>query len=130
VSKRLHRWRPGLLVALFALAAQITFGAMAPDAASRPTPDQQLAALLADPGAICHGGAGDGQQTPHHHALDCLLCPYCAAIGTAAVLRSDDPTLPISRAGQIAVAVAVAAIIALPPPPLLAARPRGPPILA
>jgi hypothetical protein len=126
----LDRWRPGLLAALFALAAQILFGAAAPDMGVRATPEQQLAALLADPGAICHGATGGGQQAPHHHAVDCLLCPYCAAIASAAMLRSDDPTLPIPRAGPIAVAIVTASSIARPPSRLLAAQPRGPPILA
>jgi hypothetical protein len=127
---RLHRWRPGLFVALFALAAQLVLGVAAPEAGIRPTPDQQLAALLADPGSICHGDVGGGQPSQHHHDIDCPLCPYCAAITAAAVLRSDDPTLPIPRAGVIAVAVATPQIVALPPLPRLAARPRGPPILA
>ncbi len=130
MSKRLHRWRPGLFAALLALAAQLVFGVVAPEAVARPSPDQQLAALLADPGAICHGDAGGGQQTPHHHGIDCALCPYCAAITAAAVLRSDDPTLPIPRAGPIAVALAEPTPVTLAPTPRLAARPRGPPILA
>ena len=129
MSARLHRWRPGLLAALLALAAQLVLGVVDPQAGVRPTPEQRLAALLADPSAICHGDAGDGQPAPHHRGVDCLLCPYCAAI-TAAVLRSDDPTLPIPQAGPIAVAAAAPESVTLPPMPRLAARPRGPPILA
>jgi len=130
VSTRLHRWRPGLLVAFFALAAQIAFGIAGPDALSQPSPEQQLAALLADPGAICHGSEGGDQRTPHHHAIDCVLCPYCAAITGAALLRGDDPTLPVPRAGPIAAAPAVPAGVVLPQSPLFTARPRGPPVLA
>jgi hypothetical protein len=130
VSKRLHHWRPGLLAALLALAAQLLFGAVAPDADARPTPDQQLAALLADPGTICHGDVGGGQQTPHHHGIDCLLCPYCAAVIAAAMPRGDGPMLPRPRDGPIAIAIAAPDSVTPPPAPCLAARPRGPPILA
>jgi hypothetical protein len=117
------------LAALFALAVQIALGTAAPGAGIRPTAEQQLAALLADPGAICHGSAGGDRQAPHHHATGCLLCPYCGAIGAVAVLHGGNPTLPIPRAGPIAVRDAAA-----PPPvhstsPFLAAQPRGPPIL-
>jgi DNA-binding helix-hairpin-helix protein with protein kinase domain len=130
VRTRSNIQRVGFLAALFALAAQLVLGIAAPDIALRPTPDQQLAALLADPGAICHGATGEGQRAPHHHAADCLICPYCAAIAAAVAVRSDDPTLPIPRAGSIAVSVVVPAGIVPPPSPPLAAPPRGPPILA
>jgi len=115
---------------VLALVAQVAFGFAAPEPGVRLTPDQKLAILLADPGAICHGDPGGEQRAPHHHGIDCLLCPYCAAIGTVAALRSDDPTLPISRAGPIAVAVAAAQTISRLPSLVLAAQPRGPPILA
>jgi hypothetical protein len=115
---------------VLALVAQVAFGFAVPEAGVRLTPDQKLAVLLADPGAICHGDPVGGQSAPHHHGIDCLLCPFCAAIGTAAVLRSDDPTLPIPRAGPIEVALTVARSIAWLQPLPLAAQPRGPPILA
>jgi hypothetical protein len=115
---------------VLALVAQVVFGFTAPETGVRLRPDQKLAVLLADPGAICHGDPGGGQPAPHHHGIDCLLCPYCAAIGTVAALRSDDPKLPIPRAGPIAVAVVASQPVSQPPPHLLAAQPRGPPILA
>jgi hypothetical protein len=118
-----------LLAALLALASQLILGIAAPDAGIRATPDQQLSALLADPGVICHDSSGGGQKQPHHHAVDCLLCPYCGAITAAAVLRGDDPALPIPRAGLIALAVSRPNSIKLPPSALLTARPRGPPVL-
>jgi hypothetical protein len=122
VNRRLHRWHSGLLAALFALAAQFLIGAAAPEPNMRPTPEQQLSVLLADRGVICHGDVGGGgEQAPHHHAIDCMLCPYCAVVATAAVLRGGDPTLPIPRAGPIAVARAASQSITLPPSPKLAA---------
>jgi hypothetical protein len=119
-----------LLLALLALAAQLALGIAAPDAGRRPTAEQKLAALLADPGAICHGDVGSGQPARHHRAAECLLCPYCAAIATAADLHRDDPTLPMPRAGPIAIAIGAPQTIRLAPVPRLAARPRAPPILS
>lgn len=125
MGSRLHRWRPGLLAAL---AAQLNLGVAAPDARIRAMPDQQLATLHGDPGVICHDSTGGGENHPHRHAIDCPLCPYFGAT-TAAVLRGDDPVLPIPRAGLIGLAIPRPSSIMLPPPAPLAARSRGPPVL-
>jgi hypothetical protein len=129
VSKRLHRWRPGLLAALLALAAQVMVGGVAPDFANRATPSQQLAALMADPGTICRGDSGNGEQKQHRHGIDCAVCPYCVAITAAVVLRNDNPILPLPRGGPIAVG-SFSVSVSLLPSRHLAARPRGPPVLS
>ena len=127
---RLHRWRAGLIGALLALMPLIVAGGLAPQPTIEITPVQKLAILLDQPGALCHGSSeGDRQDRPgrHDHALDCLLCPFCAAIHSNTALRGDGPSLPLRRAGPIAIAVAAPASILVPPSPVMAARPRGPP---
>jgi len=128
----MHRWRAGLFVAMLALLPQLVSGGMAVQPAGPITPAQNLAILLADPGAICHGDTGGkvpDRPARHGHGLDCLLCPYCATITVHAALRGDQPSLPFRRARAIVVGIADAPATTMPPSRVLAARPRGPPIL-
>ena len=130
---KLHRWRAGILAALLALLPQLVPGAAiaVPDLA--PTPAQQLAILLDDPGALCHGDPGTAppdRPARHDHGLDCLLCPYCAMVGGAVVaLRDASPVLPLPRLAAIAASLVVVPHPALPPAPPRAPPPRGPPAL-
>jgi hypothetical protein len=131
-----------LFAALLALASQLVTGVTTggasvgpPDAAG--SPDQQLASLLADPGALCHsdvgrdaGGDQRNRQTPHQHGSDCMLCPCCAPVTASVLLGSDPAALPRPRDGPIFFRTATFRSTFLPPPPRAAATPRGPPILA
>jgi hypothetical protein len=129
-------WRPpmtlhripasGLFLALLALVAQLAFGAVV------PRPD--VALVLDQAGPICHAAApadGTTPPAPHRHMPDCQFCPLCMALATPGiVLPGAGPHLPPPQ-------VAAFRRPGLPPPAtappvvaLLAAQPRGPPVLA
>jgi hypothetical protein len=116
-SRRLSLAR---LLALLALVGQLAAGASVPRALAW----QSVAAA-----PICHTG-DDSRDTPaQRHSLDCLLCPFCAAMVS--------PALPLPASGPMLAAPSVVQIdrAALPPPaigpPSLlrhAGQPRAPPI--
>jgi hypothetical protein len=111
----------GLLLALLALITQIALGAVVP----------QLARATEVAGVICHVGAASSEQPApaKQHPLDCLLCPVCLSLTTAAsLLPTTGGPFPLPK-------VTAYQPPGLPPstaPPLLrlaAAQPRGPPSL-
>jgi hypothetical protein len=120
---RLHRTSAsGLLLALLALAMQLAFGSV--------VPRLEIASALAGATTICHADetSGEAPPTPHNPA-DCPICPLCVSLSGPALALTTHPPLPTPHM------VVVAPVVVLPPataPPatvVLAARPRGPPII-
>ena len=116
----------GLFVMLLALAAQLGWNARVPD-----MPRMELAALLGDAGAICHGSGGaGGQKSPAMPGQDCPMCLCCISTVQTAVLPVPIVSLPL----PVAIPSAPFAVTppATGPPPLrfAIARPRGPPAQA
>jgi len=121
---RRHIPTSGLFLALLALVAQMAFGAA--------VPGPEMTLVLNGAGVICHAGAPSGSTPPphHHHMPDCQFCPLCMSLAAPGiVLPSAGPTPPSPP-------VATLRLPGLPPPAtappiaaMLAARPRGPPIL-
>jgi hypothetical protein len=113
----------GLFLVLLALVVQLAFGAVVP----RP----EVALVLDDVGVICHAPAPHGTPQPaHHHMPDCQFCPLCMSLATPGVI------LPGAAGRPPPPQVAAFHRPGLPPPAtappvvaLLAAQPRGPPIL-
>jgi len=114
----------GLFLALLALVAQLAFGAVVP----RP----EVALVLDNAGVICHAAAPDDTLPPahHHHMPDCQFCPLCMSLATQGVV------LPSAVAHPPPPQLADFRRPGLPPPAtapplkaLLAAQPRGPPVL-
>jgi hypothetical protein len=128
LSRAPHR-PAGLLLAILALVGQLALGAMVMPADAAAV--AQSVAELDAASILCVGTPPPVHAPPHrHHAIDCALCPLCAAMATHGVILSAAPSLPAPPA-------AIAARAALPPParappaqPRRAALPRGPPILA
>jgi len=74
----------GLLVALFALAMQLSAASTVPFAGLPATGLDKFVAA-----SICHSGAAaddHGGPPAQHHAPDCAVCPLCQAIAHAGVL--------------------------------------------
>ncbi len=83
-------------------------------------------------GTLCHEG-GSGPLAPDAPApargADCMLCPVCVAAGPTGMLPVAAVALPVPetvRRFQWAIATPPRAPPAIP---LIAAQPRGPPIL-
>ena len=113
--------RIGFCFALLALAGQLAWGATVPDPA--------LAQLSL--GVICHSGeAGSAPTAPSHRALDCALCPLCAAIAMPPPALAKPPSLTLLGVVVIARAVVLPSTVASPATILTAAQPRAPPALA
>jgi hypothetical protein len=115
----------GLFCALFALVAQLTFGAM--------VPDMELPLALNRAAIICHARSPDqGKQPPahHHHVPLCAFCPLCTA------LAAPHPLLPPAAALPPAPVETLFHHPGLPPPstappsiPFRLAQSRAPPVL-
>jgi hypothetical protein len=118
--------RTGLFLALFALLAQLGWNMRVPDLAAL-----ELAALLNDPGAICHvAGDNNGQHGPASPGDDCAMCPCC--LGTVLPVALPDPPPPLPLPTRTATIAPVATPPSTGPPParFTLARPRGPPAQA
>lgn len=134
-----HRWQAingamvdarissgGWILALLALVAQLAFGAMV------PRPGMALAQSEATD-FICHTMTHGDDTTPpsHRHRMpDCQFCPLCMSLATPGIVMPSGS--PSSRPPR----VAAFRLPGLPPlatgspiPTLLAAQPRGPPVL-
>ncbi len=117
----------GLMLATLALLAQI----LAAVAMPLPIVDAGLDGSF----PICHAGAADdagppAPAGPHHHGMDCTVCPLCTALAAAVLPAPDVPAMGAPDA-------LVAGLAAWPPshaPPALAIRaatfPTGPPRLS
>jgi hypothetical protein len=122
---RHHIPTSGLFLVLLALVTQLAFSAVVP----RP----EVAQVLDGAGIICHVPTPADSTTPpaHHHRMpDCQFCPLCMSLATPGIVlpgAAPNPPLPqvvaFRRPG-------------LPPPAtappvvaILAAQPRGPPVL-
>jgi hypothetical protein len=107
----------GLFLALLAVMAQLTLAAAVPVS----TVSLEQATVLCQ-----HDGK---PSAPVHQSPDCLLCFYChSAIGPAGLLA----TPPLTPAPSMTVIARGAVLPPATAPPVrivLAARPRGPPIL-
>ena len=121
---RRHIPTSGLFLALLALVAQMAFGAA--------VPGPEMTLVLNGAGVICHAGAPSGSTPPphHHHMPDCQFCPLCMSLATQGVV------LPSAVAHPPPPQLADFRRPGLPPPAtapplkaLLAAQPRGPPVL-
>jgi hypothetical protein len=115
----------GLLLALLALTAQLTFGL--------PLPKAGTEASLAAATTLCHvDGEDTGGQVPAApHLPDCLICPLCVAIASAAaLLPADGAMVPAPPSAIIARAAVPPPATAPPPMPRFAAQPRAPPLQA
>ena len=120
LASRAPRHRPGLLLALIALAVQLaTASIVLPIAAPADTVDRLVAA------SICHPGKAPDHRPPPA----CTICPLCQAIAHSGMLLAPP-------AFALAAPVAAGWRAALPPPArappgrvLVSAYPRGPPRL-
>lgn len=112
----------GLFLALLAIVAQLTLAAAVPASAMS----------LADATVLCQHdtSAGTSQhRPPAHSAPDCVLCFFCHAASGPSALVATVPALTPPAAALIGAAVVLPPATAPPPRIILAARPRGPPIL-
>lgn len=115
----------GLLLALLALTAQLAF--------DLPLPKAGTEASLAAATTLCHidGDETGGQVPGPPHLPDCLICPLCVAIASAAtLLPADGTTVPTPLSAIIARAAVPPPATAPPPTPRFAAQPRAPPLQA
>ncbi len=77
---------------------------------------------------MMHICGADTHQTPHHHDMDCVHCPFCAMVMNAA-LTPLQPPLPTPRTTFTTTHETRPAARAPPGRTLLSAYPRGPPTL-
>ena len=130
---RINRRRVPAVIALLALLGLFARG-MTPAAPGMslmpgPTPvDRAVIAALG--GTLCHDGdPGPASPDTPKHGADCLLCPLCGPAGTPAFLPAEATPLPLAKP-RPRLHWAIAGPPRAPPPrPLIAAQPRGPPIL-
>jgi hypothetical protein len=115
------RQASGLFLALLALVAQLTMAAAVPASA----------VSLASVAVLCqHDGSSNAPPAPAHQSPDCLLCFFChSAMGPVGLLAAA-PLLPTPTTSRIVRSVVLPPATAPPVRVALAARPRGPPILA
>ena len=114
------RQASGLFLALLALVAQLTLATAVPASA----------VSLADVTVLCqHDGNPDAPPAPAHQSPDCLLCFFCHNVSGPAGVIAAAPILPVPRTVTIARAAIKPPATAPPVRVILAARPRGPPIL-
>ena len=114
------RQASGLFLALLALVAQLTMAAAVPASALS----------LADVAVLCqHDGNPSGPPVPAHQAPDCLLCFFCHSASGPLGLLAAPPILPTPTTTKVARSVVLPPATAPPLRVVLAARPRGPPIL-
>jgi hypothetical protein len=120
VMMRHARQASGLFLALLALVAQLTMAAAVPASA----------VSLADVAVLCqHDGNPTAPPAPAHQSPDCLLCFFCHSAPGSLGLLAAPPILPAPMTSKIARAVVLPPATAPPLRVVLAARPRGPPIL-
>ena len=116
----------GVFLALLALVAQLAFGAVVP----RP----EVALVLDQAGVICHAPTPSDGTTPpaqHHHMPDCQFCPLCMSLATPGiVLPGAVPHPPPPQAAAFRRPGLPPPATAPPIAAVLAAQPRGPPVLA
>jgi hypothetical protein len=110
----------GLFLALLALVAQLTLAAAVPAAA----------VSLASVAVLCqHDGSPNTPPAPAHQSPDCLLCFFCHSAPGPLGLLIAAPILPTPTTSKIERSVMLPPATAPPVRVVLAARPRGPPIL-
>ena len=116
----------GWILALLALVAQLAFGAMV------PRPEMALAQSRAAD-RIKHAMTPGDDTTPpsHRHRMpDCQFCPLCMSLATPAiVMPGGSPSLRPPRIAAFRRPGLPPPATAPPAPTLLAAQPRGPPVL-
>ena len=116
----------GLLLALLALTAQLGF--------DLPLPKAGTEASLAAATTLCHidGDETGGQVPGPPHLPDCLICPLCVAIASAAtlLLPAVGATVPKPHSAIIARAAVPPPATAPPSTARFAAQPRAPPLQA
>jgi hypothetical protein len=114
------RQASGLFLALLALVAQLTMAAAVPASS----------VSLADVAVLCqHDGNSTTPPVPMHHSPDCLLCFFCHGAPGSLGLLAVPPVLPKPIMAKVARSVVLPPATAPPIRLVLAARPRGPPIL-
>jgi hypothetical protein len=110
----------GLFLALLAILAQLTLTAAVPASV----------VSLADVTVLCqHDGNPNAPPAPAQQSPDCLVCFFCHNVGGAAVLVAAPPMLPGPTTTRPTRANFLPPAAAPPPYIILAAHPRGPPIL-
>ncbi len=115
----------GLLLALLALTAQLGF--------DLPLPKAGTEASLAAATTLCHidGDETGGQVPGPPHLPDCLICPLCVAIASAAtLLPAVGATVPKPHSAIIARAAVPPPATAPPSTVRFVAQPRAPPLQA
>ena len=114
----------GLLAVLLALMAQLGIGASVPRV-------DVFAQIVGAEAALCHAAdeRGTNPSQPPNHPADCLVCPLCIAVHTAAATLICEGAVAMNRS------VVVVLRPELPPPstapPIhhwLPSKPRAPPI--
>jgi hypothetical protein len=86
---------------------------------------------VADVTVICqHEGNSDAPVAPAHQSQDCLLCFSCHNVSGSSGLIVAPPLLPVPASMPVLPAVVLPPATAPPLRVVLAAHPRGPPILA
>ena len=114
------RQASGLFLALLALVAQLTMASAVPASL----------VSLADVVVLCqHDGNPASPPTPAHQSPDCLLCVFCHGAPGSLGLLIAPPVLPKPTTSKVARSVGLPPATAPPLRVVLAARPRGPPIL-
>jgi hypothetical protein len=114
------RQASGLFLALLALVAQLTMAAAVPASS----------VSLADVAVLCqHDGNSTTPPVPMHQSPDCLLCFFCHGAPGSFGLLAVPPVLPKPIMAKVARSVVLPPATAPPIRLVLAARPRGPPIL-
>jgi hypothetical protein len=111
----------GLFLTLLAIVAQLTLAVALPASS----------VSLADVTVICqHEGNNDAPVAPAHPPRDCLLCFFCHNAPGSSGLIVAPPLPPVPALMSVALAVVLPPATAPPHRVVLAAHPRGPPLLA
>jgi hypothetical protein len=112
----------GLLLAMLALIARLASGAV--------VPRTEAVAAIAEATTICHAQETSGEAPPTpHNPPDCPICPLCLSLSGPGFVLTAHPALPAPRMVVVAPAVVLPSATAPPATVVLAARPRGPPII-
>jgi hypothetical protein len=115
-----------LFCALFALVAQLSFGAV--------VPDMELPLALNRAALICHAPAPDQGKTPpaqHHHVPLRAFCPLCTTLTAPGPLLLPAGLLPAGPAETLFHRPGLPPPSTAPPSiPFRLAQSRAPPVLA
>ena len=118
------------LLAVLVLAGVLVRGAPLAEAGGRGG-RADLALIAALGGTICHqdGGRGAPEAPARPHMPDCAVCPICVLALAPHAILAGGVSVPERREVSGPAWLAVGPARALAVPAILAAQPRGPPVL-